>query len=117
MCLLLLKINWSAGACVPSCRVWCPCISAGVRAAGRLQFWDLERFETFLYLYAFGSGAWLALLSDGRFDGSPDALRYLCYTERGSFNSYTAEELVSQFHAPQAIRDVMARYHVPLATP
>jgi hypothetical protein len=32
---------------------------------GRLQFWDVEKGETFLYLYSFGPEAWLALLPDG----------------------------------------------------
>lgn len=81
--------------------------------AGRLQFWDVERGETFLSLYAFGPGAWLALLPDGRFDGTPEALRYLCYTERDSLTSYTAEELVHEFHSPDAVREVLARYSVP----
>ena len=85
-------------------------VAAG--AAGRLQFWDVERGETFLYLYAFGPGAWLALLPDGRFDGTPEALRRLCYTERDSLTSYTAEELVREFHAPDAVREVLARYSV-----
>ncbi len=41
-------------------------------AAGRLQFWDFEKGETFLYRYAFGPGAWLDLLPDGSFDASPE---------------------------------------------
>jgi predicted NACHT family NTPase len=82
-------------------------------SAGRLQLWDLERQETFLSLYAFGPGAWLALLPDGRFDGSPDGIRYLCYTERGTFNSVTADEVVKEFYDPKAVREVMARYGAP----
>jgi hypothetical protein len=83
-------------------------VAAG--AAGRVQFWDVEKCETFLYLYAFGPGAWLALLPDGRFDGTPDALRYLYYTERGTYNSFTAEELLKEFHDPKAIQAVLAKY-------
>jgi WD40 repeat protein len=90
-------------------------VAAGV--AGRLQFWDIEHGETFLYLYAFGPGAWLALLPDGRFDGTPEALRYLCYTERDTLTSFTAEELVREFHDRQAVQDVLARYHIPLSSP
>ncbi len=86
-------------------------VAAG--AAGRLQFRDIESGETFLYLYAFGPTAWLALLPDGRFDGTPEALPYLCYTERGKLNSYTGEELVREFHDPRAIEEVLARYHAP----
>jgi len=44
--------------------------------AGRLQFWDLQRGETF---------------------------------------AYTAEELLKEFHAPQAVREVLAPYNLPLA--
>ena len=83
-------------------------VAAG--AAGRLQFWELERGETFICLYAFGPGAWLALLPDGRFDGTPEALRYLCYTERDTLNSFTVEELVREFHAPQAVQEVLDKY-------
>ena len=57
----------------------------------------------------------MALLPDGRFDGTPEALRYLCYTERGTLNSFTAEELVKEFHAPQAVQEVLATYHVPVS--
>jgi len=83
-------------------------VAAG--AAGRLQFWDVEKGETFLYRYAFGPGAWLDLLPDGRFDASPEGMRYLCYTEQGTLNSYTAEELVKEFYDPNAVQDVLAKY-------
>ena len=55
----------------------------------------------------------MALLPDGRFDGSPDALRYLRYTRRGTFQSITAEECLAEFHDLQAVRDVLPRYQVP----
>lgn len=84
-------------------------------AAGRLQFWDVEKGETlraqhFLYRYAFGPGAWLDLLPDGRFDVSPEGMRYLCYTEQGTLNSYTAEELVKEFYDPKAVQEVLGKY-------
>jgi WD40 repeat protein len=85
--------------------------------AGRIQFWDVNRGETFLYLYAFGPGAYLALLPDGRFDGSQDALRHLCYTESETLTSFNAEELIKEFHSPDAVRDVLAKYTVPLGGP
>ena len=87
-------------------------VAAG--AAGRLQFWDVEGAETFLYLYSFSASSWLALLPDGRFDATPDALPYLAYTERGTFNSYTAEELLKEFHDPAAVESVLSRYGVPV---
>jgi WD40 repeat protein len=83
-------------------------IAAG--SAGRLQFWDAETGETFLYRYAFGPGEWLDLLPDGRFDASPEGMRYLCYTERDSLKSFTAESLVKEFYDPQAVQEVLARY-------
>jgi len=83
-------------------------VAAG--AAGRLQFWDFERGETFLYRYHFGPEAWLDLLPDGRFDASPEGMRYLCYTERDSLKSYTAEELYKEFYKPDAVREVLAKY-------
>ena len=83
-------------------------IAAG--EAGRLQFWDFESGESFLYRYSFGVGKWLDRLPDGRFDASPEGMRYLCYTERESLNSFTAESLVKEFYDPQAVKDVLARY-------
>ena len=85
-------------------------VAAG--SAGRLQLWDVKKGLTLLYLYSFGPGAWLALLPDGRFDASPDALRYLCYTEHNGLNSWTAEELLKEFHDPKAVQEVLARYTV-----
>src|SRR5215470_8421170 len=79
-------------------------VAAG--AAGRLQCWDIMRGETFLYRYRFGPGAWLDLLPDGRFDASPEGMRYLGYTEPGTFNHYPAESLVKEFYAPDAVREV-----------
>ena len=63
--------------------------------------------------YAFATGEWLDLLPDGRFDASPEGMRYLCYTERESLNSYTAEELVKEFYDPKAIQEVLSRYVGP----
>jgi len=83
-------------------------VAAG--AAGRLQFWDVEKGETFLYRYVFGPGAWLDLIPDGRFDASPEGMRYLCYTEQGTLNSYTAEELVKEFYDLQAVQEVLEKY-------
>jgi WD40 repeat protein len=79
-------------------------------SAGRLQFWDIQMGVTFLYHYNFGPGAWLSLLPDGRFDASPDGIRYLGYTEEGAFNRYPAEALVKEFYAPDAVRGVLAKY-------
>jgi WD40 repeat protein len=88
-------------------------IAAG--SAGRLQFWDVEAGETFLYRYAFGVSEWLDLLPDGRFNASPEGMRYLCYTERDSLNSFTAESLVKDFYDPQGVQEVLARYTSPPA--
>jgi hypothetical protein len=75
-----------------------------------LQFWDIASGETFLYRYSFGPGAWLDLLLDGRFDASPEGMRYLGYTEEGTFNHITAESLVKEFYAPDAVREVLEKY-------
>ena len=84
-------------------------VAAG--SAGRLQFWDLDTFETFLYLYGFDKGGWLALLPDGRFNANPEGMRYLCYTEKGTLNSYRAEELVKEFYDPEGVKAVLAKYN------
>ena len=83
-------------------------VSAGV--AGRLQFWDLETGQTFLYRYYFGPGAWLDLLPDGRFDASPEGMRYLGFTGREELTYYPAESLVKEFYSPEAVAEVLAKY-------
>jgi WD40 repeat protein len=83
-------------------------VAAG--AAGRLQFWDLKTGETFLYVYDFGEGAHLKLLPDGRFDASPEGLRYLSFTEEGTTKSYDAEELAKEFYRPDDVRAVLEKY-------
>jgi len=83
-------------------------VAAG--AAGRLQFWDHHSGKTFLYRYNFAPGAWLDLLPDGRFDASAEGMRYLCYTEKGTFNSYTAEELAKEFYDPEGVQAVLSKY-------
>lgn len=45
-------------------------------------------------------------------DGTPDALRYLCYSARGTFNSFSAEEQLKEFQLPKAAQEVVAK-HVP----
>jgi hypothetical protein len=44
------------------------------------------------------------------FDASPEGMRYLCYTEQGTLNSYTAEELVKEFYDPRAVQEVLEKY-------
>ena len=83
-------------------------IAAG--AAGRVQFWNLEKGETFLYLYSFCTEAWLASSPDGRFNATPEGMRYLCYVEKEGFNLFTAEELVKEFYDPKAVEDVVEKY-------
>jgi hypothetical protein len=52
------------------------------------------------------------VIADGRFDASPEGMRYLCYTERasGTLNSYSAEELVKEFYDPKAVQEVLEKY-------
>lgn len=78
---------------------------------------DHQTGKTFLYRYVFGKDAWLDLLPDGRFDASPEGMKYLSYTEteednQGTlvFKSYNAEELKEEFHQPQAVKDVLGKY-------
>ncbi len=55
------------------------------------------------------------LLPDGRFNASPEGLRYPCYTEldaegRMTLNSYIAEELAKEFYRPDDVRKVLEKY-------
>lgn len=76
---------------------------------GRIAFWDLERFEALLYLYAFEPDAWLALLPDGRFDASPAGMRYLCYTKGNSPDTLPSEHVAAEMRSPQAVQDIWSR--------
>jgi len=40
----------------------------------------------------------------------PEGMRYLCYTEQGTLNSCTAEELVKEFYDPKAVQEVLDKY-------
>ncbi|MGA1839950.1 MAG: WD40 repeat domain-containing protein [bacterium] len=79
-------------------------------AAGRLEFWDFEKKKPFLYRYCFEPGAWLDLLPNGYFNASPEGIRYLCYTEKGTLNSYSAEELIKVFFNPEEVRETIKKY-------
>ncbi|MDX2043741.1 MAG: hypothetical protein SF097_21165 [Acidobacteriota bacterium] len=57
-----------------------------------------------------GVGAWLDLLPDGRFDASPEGMRYLGYTGREELTYYPAESLVKEFYSPEAVAEVLAKY-------
>jgi hypothetical protein len=71
----------------------------------------LRKAKLSLYRYVLKDpGAWLDLLPDGRFDASPEGMRYLCYTEQDTLNSYTAEELVKEFYDPKAVQEVLEKY-------
>ncbi|MFN0110843.1 MAG: TIR domain-containing protein [Blastocatellia bacterium] len=77
--------------------------------AGRLQIWDAKSGESVLWIYNFGE-EWLMVMPDGRFDvSSPEALRYLRYTEIGTFNSYRAEDLAKEFHSPADVKSLLAK--------
>lgn len=58
----------------------------------------------------FGPGAWLDLLPDGRFDASPEGMRYLGFTGREDLTYYPAESLVKEFYSPEAVAEVLAKY-------
>jgi hypothetical protein len=79
---------------------------------------DAADRQTLMYHYVFGKDAWLDLLPDGRFDASPEGMKYLSYTEteednQGTlqFKSYNTEELKEEFHQPQAVKGVVDEYH------
>jgi len=78
--------------------------------AGRLQFWDYKIPETIMYRYSFAPGAWMDLLPDGRFDASPEGLRYLTYTEVKTLEVFQGEELVQELYDPEGIRNIITQY-------
>ena len=45
-----------------------------------------------------------------RFYANPEGMRQLCYTEKGTVNSYRAEELVKEFYDPEGVKGVLAKY-------
>ena len=82
----------------------------GAGQSGRLQFWDYKSHETILYRYAFAPGAWLDLLPDGRFDASPEGLRYLTYTEINTLEIFQAEELVQELYDPKGVKEIISQF-------
>ena len=52
----------------------------------------------------------VALLPNGSFDANAEGLRHLRYTEVGALNYYSGEDLVDQFHKPEAVQAVLAKY-------
>ena len=46
-----------------------------------------------------------------RFYANPEGMRQLCYTEKGTVNSYRAEELVKEFYDPEGVKGVLAKYN------
>jgi WD40 repeat protein/uncharacterized protein YjbI with pentapeptide repeats len=82
----------------------------GAGHSGRLQFWDYKTPKTILYRYSFAPGAWLDILPDGRFDASPEGLRYLTYTEMKTLEIFRAEELVQELYDQDGVREVISAY-------
>jgi len=50
------------------------------------------------------------LLSDGRFDASPQGMRRLIYVEKEGFKYFEAEELKNEFYDPMAVKKVLKKY-------
>lgn len=82
----------------------------GAGHSGRLQFWDYKTPQTILYRYSFAPGAWLDILPDGRFDASPEGLRYLTYTDIKTMEIFQAEELVQELYDPEGVGEVILNY-------
>ena len=76
-------------------------ISGGV--SSRLQLIDRETGKVFLNRFCFEPGAWLDLLPDGRFDASPEGMRYLAFTELGTWQSYHADNFVKELYDPEGV--------------
>ncbi len=77
-------------------------VAAG--SAGRLQIWDLKNKMTLIYRYSFSSEAWVDIIPDGYFNANELGRNKICYTQQGTTNSYTAEQLAMEFFSPDAIR-------------
>ncbi|MCK6619638.1 MAG: TIR domain-containing protein [Calditrichaceae bacterium] len=77
---------------------------------GSIRLWSVEKSQEICAGYFIAEGVWLVLLPDGRFDASPAGLRYLCYTEKNGFASYSAEDLAKEFYRPEEVQAEIARY-------
>ncbi|KPA18376.1 repeat-containing protein [Candidatus Magnetomorum sp. HK-1] len=107
-CLAILRGNMGSVSVVSFAPNGKYLVAAG--HAGRLQFWNYMAQETILYRYAFAPGAWLDILPDGRFDASPEGLRYLTYTELKTLEIFQAEELVQDLYDPKGVKEVISRF-------
>ena len=86
-------------------------IAAG--SSGCMQFWDYHNQTIFLTRYTFAPGVWIDLLPDGRFDASPEGLRYLTFTEEETMSIYSAEELVRELFDPEGVKSIIEQYCQP----
>ncbi len=60
----------------------------------------------FATLYNFDKDTWLAVSSQGYFDGSPSADKAFCWQYQGEFYPY--EKFAEQYHRPELLREAMA---------
>jgi WD40 repeat protein len=84
-------------------------VAAGT--GGRLQFWDSFIGKTFLYRYYFAPEAWIDLMPEGRFNGSPEGLKYLRYTEKGVYKSYSADLLKDDFFIVEDVKTLLQMFN------
>jgi WD40 repeat protein len=78
---------------------------------GRLQFWDSFIGKTFLYRYYFAPDAWIDLMPEGRFNGSAEGYKYLRYTEKGVYKSYSAELLKDDFFIVDDVKTLLQMFN------
>ena len=78
-----------------------------------MRLWSVKEGREICSYWFIGEAVWIILVPDGRFDASPRGLQYLAYTEQGTFNSFTAEELKHLFYKPDEVRQEIARYITP----
>jgi len=84
-------------------------VAAGT--GGRLQFWDSFIGKTFLYRYYFAQNAWIDLMPEGRFNASPEGLKYLRYTEKKSLKSFSAELLKDDYFIVEDVKTLLQMFN------
>jgi len=84
-------------------------VAAG--AGGRLQFWDSFIGKTFLYRYYFGPDAWIDLMPEGRYNGTPEGFTFLRYTEKKALKSYSSDLLKDDFYIVEDVKKLLQMFN------
>jgi WD40 repeat protein len=81
--------------------------NAALPGADRITLWDVASGKELVRLYNDNWGKWLVVAPDGRFDGPPEAWKYLSYREVGTNKFVSDDQTRRRFHHPGLLVKVL----------